>query len=278
MLNWVHLLNLTSRLKEKTMRLFIATSIAVLSICILNSTHALADKGLEIAMEVIERDQGWGDSSSKMTMVLKDKYGQSTQRSLRNSSLEGSSQGDKSLVIFDTPGDVRGTAFLSHTKKTDSDDQWLYLPALKRVKRIASSNKAGPFMGSEFSFEDIASQEIEKYTYKYLREEKYNGVDCFVVQYDPVDRKSGYSVQKTWIDKSKYIVLKTEYYDRKKSLLKTLTFDGYKKYKGKFWRADTFLMVNHQTGKETELQYENWVFGRGLSEKDFNKNMLKRVK
>ena len=109
-------------------------------------------------------------------------------------------------------------------------------------------------------------------------EEKYNGVDCFVVEYDPVDRKSGYSIQKTWIDQSKYIILKTEYYDRKKSLLKTLTFDSYKKYEDKFWRADTFRMINHQTGKETELQYENWVFGTGLSEKDFNKSMLKKIK
>ena len=154
----------------------------------------------------------------------------STQRSIRNRTLEGEDEGDKSLVIFDTPGDVRGTAFLSHTKKVGSDDQWLYLPALKRVKRIASSNKAGPFMGSEFSFEDIASQEVEKYTYEYLRDEKYDGIDCFVVAYDPVDRKSGYSVQNVWIDKSRYIVLKTEYFDRKKSLLKTLSFEGYNQY------------------------------------------------
>ena len=260
------------------MRSLVATLIVALSINLGLVNNALADKGLEIAMEIITRDQGWGDTSSKMTMILKDKYGQSTQRSLRNSTLEGSNEGDKSLVIFDTPGDVRGTAFLSHTKKSDSDDQWLYLPALKRVKRIASSNKAGPFMGSEFSFEDIASQEIEKYTYKYLRDEKFNGVDCFVVEYDPVDRKSGYSVQNVWIDKSKYIVLKTDYYDRKKALLKTLTFTDYNKYKEKFWRADKFIMINHQTGKETELQYENWVFSTGLSDKDFNKNMLKRVK
>ena len=98
-------------------------------------------------------------------------------------------RGDLSLVIFDTPADVKGTAFLSHTKKAGSDDQWLYLPALKRVKRIASSNQAGPFMGSEFAYEDISSQELEKYTYKYLRNEDYGGLDCFVVEYDPVDRK-----------------------------------------------------------------------------------------
>jgi outer membrane lipoprotein-sorting protein len=211
-------------------------------------------------------------------MILQDKHGQSTQRSIRNRTLEGKNEGDKSLVIFDTPGDVRGTAFLSHTKKVGSDDQWLYLPALKRVKRIASSNKAGPFMGSEFSFEDIASQEVEKYTYEYLREEKYNGIDCFVVAYDPVDQKSGYSVQNVWVDKSRYIILKTEYFDRKKSLLKTLTFEGYNKYLDKYWRADKFIMINHQTGKKTELNYENWKFSIGLTEKDFTKNILKRVK
>ena len=211
-------------------------------------------------------------------MILQDKHGQSTQRSIRNRTLEGKNDGDKSLVIFDTPGDVRGTAFLSHTKKVGSDDQWLYLPALKRVKRIASSNKAGPFMGSEFSFEDIASQEVEKYTYEYLRDEKYDGIDCFVVAYDPVDRKSGYSVQNVWIDKSRYIVLKTEYFDRKKSLLKTLSFEGYNQYLDKYWRADKFIMVNHQTGKKTELKYENWDFNTGLTDKDFKKSILKRVK
>ena len=133
-------------------------------------------------------------------------------------------------------------------------------------------------MGSEFSFEDIASQEVEKYTYEYLREEKYKGIDCFVVAYDPVDRKSGYSVQNVWIDKTRFIVLKTEYFDRKKSLLKTLSFEGYNKYLDKYWRADKFIMINHQTGKETELNYENWEFSTGLTDKDFTKNILKRVK
>ena len=133
-------------------------------------------------------------------------------------------------------------------------------------------------MGSEFSFEDIASQEVEKYTYEYLRDEKYDGIDCFVVAYDPVDRKSGYSVQNVWIDKSRYIVLKTEYFDRKKSLLKTLSFEGYNQYLDKYWRADKFIMVNHQTGKKTELKYENWDFNTGLTDKDFKKSILKRVK
>ena len=138
--------------------------VAIASACLTTAAFASPEKGLEIAIEADSRDNGFGDSTAQMTMILMDKYGQSTERAIRNRTFEGDNEGDKSLVIFDSPGDVRGTAFLSHTKKAESDDQWLYLPALKRVKRIASSNKAGPFMGSEFSYEDIASQEVEKYT------------------------------------------------------------------------------------------------------------------
>jgi len=243
-----------------------------------STAAASPEKGLEIATELDKRDTGFKDSTSTMVMVLSDQYGQSTQRAIRNRTLEGSSEGDLSLVIFDSPGDVRGTAFLSHTKKAGSDDQWLFLPALKRVKRIASSNKAGPFMGSEFAYEDISSQEVEKYTYNYLRDEKVNGLDCFLVEYDPVDRKSGYSRQLVWIDKKEYRLQKIEFYDRKNSLLKTLSYADYNKFLGKYWRADTLSMENHQTGKKTQLQFSDWAFQTGMTEKDFQKNALKRIK
>jgi outer membrane lipoprotein-sorting protein len=146
------------------------------------------------------------------------------------------------------------------------------------VKRIASSNKAGPFMGSEFAYEDISSQEVEKYTYNYLRDEKVNGLDCFLVEYDPVDRKSGYSRQLVWIDKKEYRLQKIEFYDRKNSLLKTLSYADYNKFLGKYWRADTLSMENHQTGKKTQLQFSDWAFQTGMTEKDFQKNALKRIK
>ena len=142
--------------------------IALVSCLFAVNVYASDGRGLEIATEVDARDNGFGDTTSTMTMTLFDQYGNSTSRKIRNRTLEGTDEGDLSLVIFDTPADVKGTAFLSHTKKSGSDDQWLYLPALKRVKRIASSNQAGPFMGSEFAYEDISSQELEKYTYKYL--------------------------------------------------------------------------------------------------------------
>ena len=252
--------------------------IVLFSYLFVGSVYASEGKGLEIATEVDVRDRGFGDTTSTMTMTLFDQYGNSTSRKIRNRTLEGTDEGDLSLVIFDTPADVKGTAFLSHTKKSGSDDQWLYLPALKRVKRIASSNQAGPFMGSEFAYEDISSQELEKYTYKYLRNEDYQGLDCFVVEYDPIDRKSGYSKQIVWIDTKEYRSHKIEFYDRKESLLKTLIYRNYSKYNGKFWRADIFEMQNHQTGKKTTLEFDDWKFQTGLSAKDFNKKSLKKVR
>ena len=140
---------------------------------------------------------------------------------MRNLTLEVDGDGDKTLVIFDEPNDVKGTAFLNYTHREGSDDQWLYLPALRRVKRIASNNKSGPFMGSEFAYEDISSQEVEKYTYEFLRAEDVEGTSMYVVQRVPVDERSGYTRQIVWYDQAEYRVQRVDFYDRKDELMKT---------------------------------------------------------
>jgi hypothetical protein len=214
-----------------------------------------------------------------MRMVLKNRHGQESIRMIRIKTLEVEDDGAMSLSIFDNPRDVKGTAFLSHSHKIGDDDQWLYLPALKRVKRISSRNKSGSFMGSEFSYEDIASQEVEKYTYRWLRDEIYDGRDCFVSERYPVDKKySGYSRMVSWMDKEEYRPLKMEYYDRKNALLKTLTITDYNQYLGRFWRAGEMHMINHQSGKSTLLYWSDYQFRVGLTERDFNKNSLKRAR
>ena len=238
----------------------------------------MEQKGLEIAIEADKRDTGFKDSISQLTMVLRNRNGEESTRKIRNQTLEVQGDGDKSLVIFDQPRDVKGTAFLSFTHKSGPDDQWLYLPALKRVKRISSDNKSGPFMGSEFAYEDISSQEVEKYTYNYLKDENYEQQDCFVYERFPVDEKSGYSRQIVWLDKKHYRIMKIDFYDRKNDLLKTLTYHGYKQYIDKYWRASKMAMVNHQTGKSTDLMWDEYEFATGLSESDFNQNSLKRAR
>lgn len=243
------------------------------------SAETPEEKGLAIAREADNRDAGFQDFTANMVMTLRNRHGQESIRKIRIRTLEVKDDGDKSLTIFDNPRDVSGTAFLNYTHRSGDDDQWLYLPALKRVKRISSRNKSGSFMGSEFSYEDISSQEVEKYSYKWIRDEEYEGQDCFVVEYYPVDKKnSGYSRQVVWMDKKEYRTLKTEYFDRKNSHLKTLTFSGYKKYLDRFWRAGEMNMINHQNGKSTKLVWEDYNFQTGLTDRDFDKNSLKRVK
>lgn len=236
-------------------------------------------RGLAIAIEADRRDDGFVDYTAEMEMILKNKHGGESRRSIRLSTLEVTGDGDKSLSIFDTPKDVKGTAFLTYSHKVGDDDQWLYLPALKRVKRISSRNKSGSFMGSEFAYEDIASQEVEKYTFKYLREEPYQDQDCFVIESTPVDSKnSGYTRRISWIDKKEYRLLKVDYYDRTESLFKTLITDGYQQYLGRYWRPDSMHMVNHQTGKSTLLLWKNYSFRTGLTDKDFNSTSLKHAR
>jgi outer membrane lipoprotein-sorting protein len=240
------------------------------------------EKGLEIAKEADRRDTGWDDYTVNMTMTLFNKQGQKSERYMNSRSLEGKDDGDKTIIVFNKPRDIKGTALLTFTHKTGSDDQWLYLPALKRVKRIASRNKSGPFVGSEYAYEDLSSQEVEKYTYRYLKDDSCGqhtgGLSCFVNERDPVDEFSGYTVQKVWVDKDEYRPQMIEFYDRKSALLKTLTFHDYKQYLGQYWRADRLMMINHQSGKKTELLWDDYQFRTGLEDGDFNKNTLKRAR
>jgi hypothetical protein len=197
---------------------------------------------------------------------------------MRILSLEGENDSDKSVVVFNHPPDIDGTALLTHSHKDRDDDQWLFLPALKRVKRISSSNKSGSFVGSEFSYEDMSNIEIDKYKFRFLRDETFEGQETYVVERTPLDENSGYTKQIAWIDKEHYRTLKVDFYDRKESHLKTLISTEYKQYLDKYWRAHKLEMVNHQTGKSTELVWQEYKFRQGLSERDFTQTSLQRIR
>lgn len=237
-------------------------------------------RGEAIAREADLRDRGYGDSRAVLVMILEDRKGRTQERRLRIRTLEAPDEreGEKSLVVFDEPRDIEGTALLSYAHILEPDDQWLYLPALKRVKRISSINKSGSFVGSEFAYEDITGQELGKYSYKWLRDEGCGELDCFVVERQPRYENSGYSRLVTWYDKSEYRVQRVDYYDRRGEFLKTLTFAEYRQYQGKFWRPHLLVMDNDRTGKTTRLLYEGYQFKTGLNENDFSQSSLKRVR
>ena len=138
-------------------------------------------------------------------------------------------------------------------------------------------------MGSEFSYEDLSSREMEKYTHIWLRDEpcpgkEWNGLECFVLESRPNDRRSGYTRIVEWFDKKEYRNIKSKFYDRKKSHLKTLTLGGHKNFLSRCWGPMTMEMINHQSGKSTTLTWIEYTFKTGLKKSDFNKNALKRAK
>ncbi len=264
----------------KTFILILAAVTAFALPAVIKAAEDPVTKGETIAREWDRRDRGFGDTQATLKMILENRRGQTSERRMRINILEvpDENDGNKSLVIFDRPLDIKGTALLSYSHILKPDDQWLYLPALKRVKRISSSNKSGPFMGSEFAYENISSQELKKYDYKWLSDEPCGGLQCFVLEQQPLYKNSGYTRQVAWYDKSEYRLQRIDYYDRKNSLLKTLTFSDYRQYLGKYWRPHDLYMVNQQTGKKTRLVYEKYEFRSGLKDRDFTQNRLKRIR
>lgn len=238
------------------------------------------EKGLEIALEADRRSSGYEDFEADMEMILIDASGEESLRHLTVKNLEVNSDNekDRSLISFHQPRDVRGTALLTFTYIEKDNDQWLYLPALKRVKTIVSSNKSGPFMGSEFSFEDMTTQIVEKYDYRFIRSEECGNIECYVVERTPKSEDSGYSREVIWLDNDEFRTQRVDYYDRRNRFVKTLSLEDYQLYKNEFWRPSNMVMTNHETGKGTILNWSKYQFGTGLGKSDFNRNALKRIR
>ena len=246
-----------------------------------------AAAGEAIFREADRRDSGYQDLKVDLEMILRTSSGNESRRHLRIRQLEVEDDGDRLLVVFDTPKSVRGTALLSYAHKIEPDDQWMYLPALKRVKRIASKNRSGPFLSSEFAYEDMALQEVEKFSYRLLEtvEESVAEVSgeeqriFYVVERVPLDENSGYGRQVVKIDGEAFRIHHIAYFDRYGRALKSLEIEGYEQYAGQFWKPRRMMMANAQTGKSTELNWANYEFLTGLdADRDFSTNSLRRAR
>lgn len=233
----------------------------------------------DIAAHSDRSDRGYENSRVAVTMILKNAAGAQTGRKLVISTLEVPDEdtGDRTLVLFSAPRDISGTALLSHAHILEPDDQWLFLPAVNRIKRISTANKSGPFVGSEFAFEDITGQELKKYSYSLLEPSECGSLQCDRLDRQPLYEGSAYSHQIAWIDTKDHQIRKVEFFDRKGQLLKTLNYSQYRLYEGEIWRAHRMTMDNHQTKKSTQLVFEDYEFKLNLSERDFTKSSLSRL-
>ncbi|MEE9397817.1 MAG: outer membrane lipoprotein-sorting protein [Methylococcales bacterium] len=235
-------------------------------------------RGLEIATEAENRDKGFQNFVADLTMILRNRQGEESVRFIHRKTLEVEEDGDKTLDVFRQPKDIKGTTILTYSHGLEQDDQWIFMPAIKRVKRISSVNKSGPFMGSEFSYEDIADQTLKKFHYKFLGNEVVDGHECFMLERIPAYEYSGYTRQIESMDTEIYQPRKITYYDRKGALLKTLKFSGYEQYLGKHWRPNQMNMENHQSGKTTQLIWTNYEFQIAVTDLDFTQNSMKRIR
>ncbi|MDH3973915.1 MAG: outer membrane lipoprotein-sorting protein [Deltaproteobacteria bacterium] len=232
--------------------------------------------GLEVVKRWDERDEG-KDLTSKSTFKLINSKGQERIRKTRRYWINMKEKGgfeEKSIIFFDRPSDVKGTSLLnwSYQDAGKDDDQWLYLPALRKIKRIAASDKEKSFMGSDLTFDDMGDRKVESDEHKLLREEALDGRPCYVVEMTPGNKKYMYSRKEKWIDKETFVDYRTDFYDRKGRFLKRQRID-WKKI-GNVWVVTKIYVKNEQTGHSTSIEIEDIKLNTGLKEGWFTKRKM----
>lgn len=243
------------------------------------ATMTPQQQGRAIFAEADARNSGYVDLQVELQMILRSAHGAITERSLRIAQYEVPDDGDKMLLVFETPADIRGTALLSHAHETKADDQWLFLPAIKRVKKVASHDKSGSFVGSEFSYQDLSPLQLEKYTYEFLREDVLDAVACFVVARISTQDNYQYATEHFWFDQQAYRVLRVDYFDHSGFQVKQLRARDFRLYQDRFWKAGRMLMSNLRNRKSTELVWQDFAFNVGLDgTRDFSVNSLRRAR
>jgi hypothetical protein len=233
-------------------------------------------RGLEIALETERRDSGFGDYVVDGHMILKSASDATGERRFTMYTLETVDDGDKRLVMFHEPKDLNGMISLTYSHGLQPDDQWIYLPALGRTKRLAARDKTGSFAGSEFAFEDIGTWEVKKYSYSYLRDEVWDGIDTFVVENTPAYPYSGYAKIIEWVDQAIYHPRRLLYYDLAGRPLKELRFHDYQQYADRYWRPKEVVMTNLQTGAVSTIVWSDYRFQTGLEEEALRPNLIRR--
>lgn len=240
---------------------------------------AMAQTGRDIAQKVKDRPDG-DTRQSEMVMQLINKRGAIRERRLISYSIDvGKEKKDrKSIMFFQYPGDVRGTGFLTwdYDDPGKDDDKWLYLPAMKKTRRISgSSAKQDYFMGSDFTYDDMGSRNVDEDTHELLGEENIGGHRCWKLESIPKDKRELYSRKTAWIRQDCLIPVKVEYYDKTGKLHRLLELSGIIRTQG-FWLAQKLHMTNVQTGHQTVIEIKDPKYDLPLDEIMFNVNSLEK--
>ncbi|MBL8028041.1 MAG: outer membrane lipoprotein-sorting protein [Fibrobacteres bacterium] len=231
--------------------------------------------GLTIIKNVYNRPQP-KDQQGVLTMSLINSKNEQRVREIKQF-ISNKETVEKKLMFFISPADVRNTSFMnwSYVNTGKDDDQWIYLPALKKTKRISSEGKSDYFMGSDFTYDDLGDRQPEEDEHTLVREEQINNINCYVVKSTPRDKGYLYSSTVSWIDKEKWVGVKKEFYDEDGKHLKTLTVKESKKMGG-FWMIVISEMHNVQKNHRTRMELKDITVDQGISDAQFSERAMMR--
>lgn len=256
--------------------------IKALLITALTLSSLLAITGEEIAQKVHDRDEG-DNSTSNMKMILTDKNGNERVRELKRFS-KNKGEDTLKLMFFLTPADVKNTAFLTHDFEDSNkdDDQWLYLPELQKVKRIASSDKSSAFMGSDFTYSDMTSRNVSDYTYKIMKETKVGGNKVWQMLVTPKSEKTieetGYTKSIVFVRQDNFVIVQALNYIKAGKKLKYMMVKGLEKIDG-IWSITEMQMITKKGKKtlhKTSFEFSDIKYNQGLEESLFTTRTLQR--
>ncbi len=232
------------------------------------STKDVKDYGLQIAKFADLYEQGWIDEVSRGRMTLIDADGDSVKRTFSRRSLEGPKKGDKFLIAFLSPNEIKGVKALTFENPGSSDDNWLYLPANKRVRRISGANNTASFQGTEFTYEDLSNLDYREFSWRFLKNDTISRgkrkIEVFKLHAVPTYSDTGYEHIVVYINRTSWRQERIDYFDKAGRLLKTKDNRDWRLHHGRFWRATTVEMINRQSKKKTHLTLDRYFVDLSL--------------
>ena len=222
-------------------------------------------------------------SEALVKMIMSDDKGATRERSMTMATkLYDGGKTEKRIVRFTAPADVKGTGVLMFDYDAAPDDVWIFLPALRKTRRIVSSQRNQSFLGSEFSFGDLSAPSLDEFTYNLVKEEDGGGEPCYVIDVTPKDKATGaaegYSKKTVWISKATYSVRRTQFFDLGGKLLKELNSSDIKLVdaKNKRYRPMKMEMVNKQNGRKSIFQTDKVTLAPDTKDEYFTTRYLER--
>ncbi len=242
----------------------------------LTTSVTFAQTGREIMLKADARPEA-KTSKIQIKLTIINKRGKERVRKLKSYSME-IGKDKKTLMFFEYPGDVKGTGFLTwdYDKIGKDDDKWLYLPAMKKTRRISgSSAKKDYFMGTDFTYDDMGDRNIDEDTHKLLGEEEINGHKCWKIESTSKDKRDLFSKKIIWMRQDILIPEKVDYYDRMGKLHRQMVLEKVSKKKD-YWVIDKMTMTNVQTKHKTIIEFLNQELDIPLKESKFSVKTLER--